>query len=166
MCGELYWFMGPEYADTNALKAHRPLPPSFWGGPTSMVCMRETIRATGELAYAHHIQRLMVTGNFALLFGLSPHAVNRWYLSVYADAFEWVQLPNTHGMALYADGGFWHPNPTQPLASIFSACPIIADPAPMILDRQLGQGPVRLTRPIGPFYMKTAMFWATIRAWP
>jgi deoxyribodipyrimidine photolyase-related protein len=70
-----------------------------------MACLRAAIGQTREIAYAHHIQRLMVTGNFALLAGLDPVEVNEWYLVVYADAYEWVELPNTHGMALFADGG-------------------------------------------------------------
>ena len=101
----LYWHMGPDYGQSNFLNAHTKLPESFWGGETSMTCVKETVRNTEENAYAHHIQRLMVTGNFALLLGVEAAQVNEWYLSVYADAFEWVQLPNTHGMALFADGG-------------------------------------------------------------
>lgn len=101
----LYWHMGPDYGQLNGLEARADLPTSFWGGPTQMTCVREAVRNTKENAYAHHIQRLMVTGNFALLLGVAPAQVNEWYLSVYADAFEWVQLPNTHGMALFADGG-------------------------------------------------------------
>jgi deoxyribodipyrimidine photolyase-related protein len=101
----LYWQLMPGYAEHNALAAHRPLPAFYWGAPTSMRCMQQAIAQTRDLAYAHHIQRLMVTGNFALLAGLAPAEVNAWYLAVYADAFEWVELPNTHGMAIHADGG-------------------------------------------------------------
>lgn len=101
----VYWHAMPDYARTNALEATRPLPSFYWTGETQMACLRETIAATRRNAYAHHIQRLMVTGNFALLTGIAPAEVEAWYLSVYADAFEWVELLNTHGMALYADGG-------------------------------------------------------------
>jgi deoxyribodipyrimidine photolyase-related protein len=101
----LYWLRMPGYAATNALEATRPLPAFYWTGETPMACLAAAIRQTREHAYAHHIQRLMVTGNFALLAGLLPDEVNAWYLAVYADAFEWVELPNTHGMALFADGG-------------------------------------------------------------
>ncbi len=101
----LYWLKMPDYADSNYFDHHRALPDFYYSGETDMACMREAIGATRDYAYAHHIQRLMVTGNFALLAGIAPDAVNRWYLEVYADAFEWVQLPNTHGMALFADGG-------------------------------------------------------------
>ncbi len=101
----IYWMRMPEYARTNFLEAGRPLPGFYWTGETKMRCLRESIGATRRNAYAHHIQRLMVTGNFALLAGLAPAEVEEWYLLVYADAFEWVELPNTHGMALHADGG-------------------------------------------------------------
>ena len=101
----LYWLKMPDYAATNALNAKRPLPAFFWSGDTALNCLAQAIGDTRRHAYAHHIQRLMVTGNFALLAGLDPKAVEAWYLLVYADAFEWVELPNTHGMALFADGG-------------------------------------------------------------
>ncbi|WP_237216436.1 cryptochrome/photolyase family protein [Falsiroseomonas oryziterrae] len=101
----LYWARMPAYRETNALEATRKLPDFYWTGETSMACLRAAITQTRDLAYAHHIQRLMVTGNFALLAGLDPAEVNEWYMIVYADAFEWVELPNTHGMALFADGG-------------------------------------------------------------
>lgn len=101
----IYWHLMPGYAAENALGATRPLPGFYWGAATSMRCVAEAVAQTRDLAYAHHIQRLMVTGNFALLAGLDPAEVNAWYLAVYADAFEWVELPNTHGMAIHADGG-------------------------------------------------------------
>jgi deoxyribodipyrimidine photolyase-related protein len=101
----VYWMMMPDYAQTNFLRAERPLPDFYWTGETDMRCLREVIESTRQHAYAHHIQRLMITGNFALLTGVAPAQVEEWYLSVYADAVEWVELPNTHGMALYADGG-------------------------------------------------------------
>jgi len=101
----VYWSQMPAYQQTNFFAASRPLPAFYWTAETEMNCLRETIKATRRNAYAHHIQRLMITGNFALLAGISPAQVEEWYLTVYADAFEWVELPNTHGMALYADGG-------------------------------------------------------------
>ncbi len=101
----IYWMHMPAYAQTNYFGADRPLPEFYWTGETDMKCLRETIEATRRNAYAHHIQRLMITGNFALLAGIAPAQVEEWYLIVYADAFEWVELPNTHGMALHADGG-------------------------------------------------------------
>ena len=101
----IYWLKMPAYADTNFLDADRSLPAFYWSGETDMNCLHEVVSATRHNAYAHHIQRLMVTGNFALLAGIAPAEVEQWYLSVYADAFEWAELPNTHGMALFADGG-------------------------------------------------------------
>jgi len=101
----MYWLKMPEYARLNFFSAERHLPGFYWTGITEMKCLSEAVRSTRQHAYAHHIQRLMITGNFALLAGIDPAEVNNWYLSVYIDAFEWAELPNTHGMALYADGG-------------------------------------------------------------
>jgi deoxyribodipyrimidine photolyase-related protein len=101
----IYFLAGEDYTRRNALGAKRPLPSLYWTGETRMRCMAEAIGQTREEAYAHHIQRLMVTGNFALLAGLDPYAVHDWYLAVYADAYEWVEAPNTIGMSLFADGG-------------------------------------------------------------
>jgi deoxyribodipyrimidine photolyase-related protein len=101
----VYWKMMPDYADANALGASRPLPGFYWTGDTEMRCLSESIKSTLETAYSHHIQRLMITGNFALLTGIAPREIERWYLAVYADAVEWVEMPNTLGMAVFADGG-------------------------------------------------------------
>jgi deoxyribodipyrimidine photolyase-related protein len=101
----VYWMLMPDYAELNALAAERPLPAFYWTGETGMRCMSEAIGGTIRHAYSHHIQRLMVTGNFALLAGVNPREIERWYLAVYADAFEWVEMPNTLGMAIFADGG-------------------------------------------------------------
>ncbi len=101
----IYWREGPDYVTRNALKAKRPLPALYWTGETDMACLRAAITQTRDEAYAHHIQRLMITGNFALLSGIVPHEVHDWYLAVYADAFEWVEAPNTLGMSQFADGG-------------------------------------------------------------
>jgi deoxyribodipyrimidine photolyase-related protein len=101
----VYWTWMPEYAERNALQADRRLPEFYWTGETPMRCLREVIADTARHAYSHHIQRLIVTGNFALLAGVVPREIERWYLAVYADAFEWVEMPNTLGMAVFADGG-------------------------------------------------------------
>lgn len=96
---------GPAYMGRNALGHARALPAVYWGGATRMACMGHAVGQTRDMAYAHHIQRLMVTGNFALLAGVDPAHVHEWYLSVYVDAFEWVEAPNTIGMSQFADGG-------------------------------------------------------------
>ena len=101
----IYWLNMPGYANENALGATRDLPAFYWTGETDMACLKACVRQTAEEAYAHHIQRLMVTGNFALLAGIDPRHVQEWYLSVYIDAYEWVELPNTLGMSQFADGG-------------------------------------------------------------
>ena len=101
----VYWSLMPEYGDRNALQATRKLPAFYWSGDTPMRCLSEAVHDTARYAYSHHIQRLMVTGNFALLAGVAPREIERWYLAVYADAFEWVEMPNTLGMAVFADGG-------------------------------------------------------------
>ena len=101
----VYWLHMPEYLERNALRATEPLPGFFWSGETSMRCLAECIGQTLRHGYAHHIQRLMVTGLYTLLLGVDPREVHRWYLAVYVDAVEWVELPNTLGMSQYADGG-------------------------------------------------------------
>ncbi|WP_338548993.1 cryptochrome/photolyase family protein [Roseovarius phycicola] len=101
----IYFREGPDYPTRNALGHTRDLPWMYWGGETGMNCMAHAVGQTREEAYAHHIQRLMVTGNFALLAGIDPHQMHEWYLSVYADAFEWVEAPNTVGMSQFADDG-------------------------------------------------------------
>lgn len=100
----VYWWRMPQLLEANALDHHAPLPAWYWTGDVQMNCMKNAISQTLATGYAHHIQRLMVTGNFALTFGMDPAEVHAWYLSVYVDAVEWVELPNTVGMALYADG--------------------------------------------------------------
>ncbi|MEM7054833.1 MAG: cryptochrome/photolyase family protein, partial [Pseudomonadota bacterium] len=101
----IYWFKMPEYASENYFNHQADLPKWYWTGKTDMRCLSHTIEITRKHAYAHHIQRLMVTGNFALLLGVAPQQICDWYLAVYADAFDWVELPNTLGMVMHADGG-------------------------------------------------------------
>lgn len=101
----LYQLWMPDWLDWNALDAHQPLPAFFWTGDTEMACMRDTLQQTLRYGYAHHIQRLMVTGLFCLLLGVEPRRVHEWYLAVYVDAVEWVELPNVLGMSQHADGG-------------------------------------------------------------
>jgi deoxyribodipyrimidine photolyase-related protein len=101
----IYWLKMPGYEHSNFFDHKRALPDFYWTAQTDMVCVRAAVTQTKEQAYAHHIQRLMVTGNFAMLAGVDPHALHEWYLCVYADAYEWVELPNTVGMSQFADGG-------------------------------------------------------------
>ncbi len=101
----VYWNQMPRYKTLNVLGAERPLPHYFWDGDTKMRCVKHAVEQSLEESYAHHIQRLMVTGNFAILAGINPDEVDAWYLGIYADALEWVQLPNTRGMSQFADGG-------------------------------------------------------------
>ena len=101
----VYWATMPEYVEKNFFGHSRPLPRWFWDGKTNMNCLAHAITQSLEEAHAHHIQRLMVIGNFALLAGLDPAEVHQWYLGIYIDAFEWVELPNTLGMSQFADGG-------------------------------------------------------------
>ena len=101
----LYWLKMPEYEGENFLDATQKLPEFYWTADTKMNCVKQCVTETKNNAYAHHIQRLMVLGNFALLAGLDPKMVNEWYLIVYADAYQWVELPNVSGMILFADGG-------------------------------------------------------------
>ncbi len=107
----IYWTQMPDYLERNALSARQALPDWYWTGATDMACLREAIQQTLQHGYAHHIQRLMVTGLFALLLGVDPKQVHAWYLGVYVDAVEWVELPNTLGMSQYGDGGLMASKP-------------------------------------------------------
>jgi deoxyribodipyrimidine photolyase-related protein len=107
----IYWYHMPDYAALNALNADVPLPQFYWNAETEMNCLRHCIRQTLSHGYANHIQRLMVTGLFALLLGVEPQQVHQWYLAVYVDAVEWVEMPNTLGMSQYADGGIMASKP-------------------------------------------------------
>lgn len=101
----IYWAKMPEYEQENQLEHNNKLPEFYWSGKTKMNCMRQSIQQSLDYSYAHHIQRLMVTGNFALLAGIDPQQVDDWYLGIYVDAIQWVELPNTRGMSQWADGG-------------------------------------------------------------
>ena len=101
----IYWARMPEYSSLNFFGNRKDLPGFFWTAETKMNCLRQCIKNSLDNAYAHHIQRLMVTGNFAMLAGLDPDQVDQWYLGIYVDAIEWVEITNTRGMSQYADGG-------------------------------------------------------------
>ena len=130
----IYWLHMPDYLERNALNAQAELPAWYWTGQTDMACLKDAITQTLEHGYAHHIQRLMVTGLYALLLGVKPQAVHSWYLSVYVDAVEWVELPNTLGMGQFGDGGLMASKPyvasgkyIQRMSNHCSACQF--DPA-------------------------------------
>ena len=107
----IYWLKMPDYARRNFLDADRTLPGFYWSGETDMACVADVVAQTRSHAYAHHIQRLMVTGNLAMLLGVHPDEIDEWYMVVYADAYEWVEMPNTRGMATFADGGIMGSKP-------------------------------------------------------
>ena len=107
----IHWIAGPDYAARNHLAATRDLPEFYWTGQTDMRCLAEAVGATRRNAHAHHIQRLMVLGNFAMLIGVDPHQVHEWFLAVYDDAYEWVETPNVIGMSQFADGGLMGSKP-------------------------------------------------------
>lgn len=130
----IYWTYMPGYLERNAMEASEELPAFYWTGETELECLRQVIGQTLRYGYAHHIQRLMVTGLYALLLGVHPKRVHEWYLAVYVDAVEWVELPNTLGMSQYADGGLMASKPyvasgkyIQKMSNYCAACP--KDPA-------------------------------------
>lgn len=101
----IYWLKMPDFANLNYFEHSRKLPDWYWTGKTKMNCLKHSIGQSLEHAYAHHIQRLMITGNFALLAGIDPDDVDFWYLGIYIDAIQWVEITNTRGMSQFADGG-------------------------------------------------------------
>lgn len=126
----LYWFKMPEYLELNALGAEEELPDFYWTGETEFECLRQSVGQTLKFGYAHHIQRLMVTGLFAMLYGVKPKLIHEWYLAVYVDAVEWVELPNVLGMSQWADGGIMASKPyaatgkyIQRMSNYCGSCP-------------------------------------------
>ena len=101
----IYWAKMPDFEQLNYFEYDRKLPSWFWTGQTKMNCLKHAIGQSLDYAYAHHIQRLMITGNFTLLSGIHPDEVDAWYLGIYIDAIQWVEITNTRGMSQYADGG-------------------------------------------------------------
>ena len=130
----VYWWKMPAYLEMNGLDANEPLPDFYWNADTPYTCLRESIGQTLQYGYAHHIQRLMVTGLYGLLLGVRPKAMHEWYLAAYIDAVEWVELPNTLGMSQYGDGGIMASKPyiasgkyIQRMSNYCQSCP--ADPS-------------------------------------
>jgi deoxyribodipyrimidine photolyase-related protein len=136
----IYFLEGPDYAARNVLGHSRRLPPLYWGAPTKMACLAEAVGQTREDAYAHHIQRLMVTGNFALMVGVDPGEVHVWYLAVYWDAIEWVEAPNTVGMSQFADGGVVGSKPYVSSGAYIDRMSDYCRGCAYDVDRKTGQG--------------------------
>ncbi len=116
----VYWLYMPDYLNWNYLQAHHQLPGFYWDAKTNMNCLHHVIKQTLDYGYAHHIQRLMITGLFSLLLGVNPKEIHQWYLAVYIDAVEWVELPNTLGMSQYVDGGKMSSKPMWQVENIFN----------------------------------------------
>ena len=151
----VYWLKMPEYAEMNALQADLPMPAFMWTAETEMNCIHICIRQLIDTAYAHHIQRLMVMGLFALLLGVRPYDVHRWHLSMYADAIDWVSLPNVLGMSQYGDGGIIG---TKPYAASGSYINKMSDYcADCIYDpkESIEKTPVRLPPSTGTSFQET-----------
>ena len=136
----VYWLKMPDYVDSNFFGNSRRLPDFFWTADTRMACLATVIGETIENAYAHHIQRLMVTGNFAMLAGIGPQAVHEWYLEVYADAYEWVELPNVIGMSQFADGGILGSKPYAASGNYISKMSDYCEHCSYDVKRKTGNG--------------------------
>ena len=135
----IYWKEMPAYANKNALENHNDLPNFYWTGNTKMNCLHHSIQNSLDNAYAHHIQRLMITGNFALLAQVHPDAVDQWYLGIYADAIEWVQITNTRGMSQWADGGIVATKPYVSAASYINKMSNYCDQCAYDKKKRLGE---------------------------
>ncbi|MEL6287153.1 MAG: cryptochrome/photolyase family protein [Pseudomonadota bacterium] len=144
----IYWLEMPEYVEQNFLSAERALPEFYWSGQTRMKCLAEAIGQTKTDAYAHHIQRLMVTGNFAMLYGAHPKEVHEWYLVVYADAYEWVELPNVLGMSQFGDGGLLASKPYAASGNYISKMSNYCAACEYKVARKTGEGAC----PFNPLY--------------
>ncbi|MEO1793763.1 MAG: cryptochrome/photolyase family protein, partial [Pseudomonadota bacterium] len=136
----IYWLKMPDYADVNFFDTHRKLPDFYWTGQTDMLCLAEAIGQTKREAYAHHIQRLMVTGNFAMLIGAAPREIHEWYLIVYADAYEWVEMPNVLGMSQFADGGLLGSKPYASSGNYIAKMSNYCKACPYDVKKKTGEG--------------------------
>ena len=135
----IYFARMPGYLESNALEHDRDLPEFFWTGDTEMACLQQTVSQTLRHGYAHHIQRLMVTGLYALLLGVEPKQVHEWYLAVYVDAIEWVEAPNTIGMSQYGDGGYLASKPYVATGKYIKRMSNYCDGCPYNPDQRVGQ---------------------------
>jgi hypothetical protein len=160
----VYWARMPGYAEPTP-SATPPLPAWFWTGKTKMRCLADSIGQSLEHAYAHHIQRLMVIGNFALLAGLDPAEVHRWYLGIYIDAFEWVELPNTLGMSQFADGGLLATKPYVSSAAYIDRMGDYCKGCAYKAKARTATTPARSTPCTGISSTATASGWAPTTGW-
>jgi len=135
----IYWSRMPDYASSNALQAKEPLPDFYWDAKTPLTCLRESIEQTLDHGYAHHIQRLMVTGLYSLLLGVDPRQIHEWYLAVYTDAVEWVEMPNVLGMSQYADGGYMSSKPYAATGKYIKRMSNYCQSCPMNPEESTGQ---------------------------
>ncbi len=149
----------PDYQQANYLGANRPLPGFFWSGETKMACVRHAIGQSLEYGYAHHIQRLMVTGNFALLAGIDPDEVDAWYLGIYVDAIEWVELPNTRGMSQFADGGLMGSKPYASSGAYLERMGHYCKGCHYQVKARHGDGVARSTASTGTFVAQSGQTW-------
>lgn len=150
----IYWRYMPEYLERNTLDADGPLPDFYWNGDTPMNCLRQAIGQTLDYGYAHHIQRLMVTGLFALLLGVHPAEVHKWYLAVYVDAVEWVELPNTLGMSQFADDGVMASKPYAATGKYIQRMSNYCDDCPFHPSRATGDDACPFTTLYWDFLMR------------
>ena len=158
----IYWLKMPNYADENYFAADRPLPAFYWTGDTEMNCLRQCVLETKANAYAHHIQRLMVLGNFALIAGLSPKDVNEWFMRMPMNG---LSSPMFLGWFFLRTGAFWQANPMQQGAVTSTKCPIIVYPAVIKWPRKMVLMPVRSIIYIGIFWRETAINLPQTHAW-
>jgi deoxyribodipyrimidine photolyase-related protein len=152
----VYWAKMPEYAHLNYFGHTAPLPSWFWTGNTRMRCLQKAIQQSLGTAYAHHIQRLMVTGNFALLLGVSPAELDAWYLGIYMDALEWVEITNTRGMSQYADGGIVGTKPYVSSANYIRNMGDHCKHCPYDPDKRYGEGACPFNSLYWDFYARHA----------
>ena len=153
----IYWLHMPEYAQRNTFSATRPLPEFFWTAKTDLRCLQVALSQSLDLGYAHHIQRLMVIGNFALLAGLDVKAVCEWYLAVYVDAYEWVELPIPRAWPCMPTMERWPASPMQPAVSIFRSKEIIVSNAAITPVKSPVKRPVHTTVCTGTLLIGTRM---------
>jgi deoxyribodipyrimidine photolyase-related protein len=150
----IYWAHMPDFASMNYFEHKNPLPTWFWNGETKMNCLKHAIKQSLDFAYAHHIQRLMITGNFTLLAGIHPDEVDNWYLGIYIDAFEWVEITNTRGMSQFADGGIVGSKPYVSSAAYIHKMGDYCDNCKYQYDKKTGENSCPFNSLYWNFYAK------------